>query len=140
VEFFTSSWVVESWNLSSMSLLLSLFLKSIGENTILWFLNVRHSGTLLCGTSPQLNKCSFSSYTLKAKYVELVGKEKGYNSSHVYCQAKGWSRKSSENFLNDFEKGFLNGMMEGEKMKSHKKGSLKLKCFVPLKILTSPFI
>jgi hypothetical protein len=54
--------------------------------------------------------------------VELMGKEKGYNSSHVYCQAKGWSKKcqshvycqtkgwskkSQENFLNDFEKGFL---------------------------------
>jgi hypothetical protein len=35
VKFFTSSWAVERWNLSSMSLLLSLFLKSIGENMIL---------------------------------------------------------------------------------------------------------
>jgi hypothetical protein len=33
-------------------------------------------------------------YPLKAKYVELMVKEKGYNSSHVYCQAKGWSKKS----------------------------------------------
>jgi hypothetical protein len=49
VEFFTSSWAVERWNLSSVSLLLSLFLKSIRENMItmiLWFLNIRHSGTL----------------------------------------------------------------------------------------------
>jgi hypothetical protein len=49
VEFFTSSWAVERWNLSSISLLLSLFLKSIGENMIimiLWFLNIRHLGTL----------------------------------------------------------------------------------------------
>jgi hypothetical protein len=41
--------VVERWNLSSVSLQLSLFLKSIGENMIamiLWFLNIRHSGTL----------------------------------------------------------------------------------------------
>jgi hypothetical protein len=29
-----------------VSLLLSLFLKSIGENMILWLLNIRHSGTL----------------------------------------------------------------------------------------------
>jgi hypothetical protein len=29
-------------------------------------------------------------------------------------------------------------MMEGEKIKSHQKGFLKLKCFSPLKILTSP--
>jgi hypothetical protein len=31
-----------------------------------------------------------------------MGKEKEYNSSHVYCQAKGWFKKSKENFLNDF--------------------------------------
>jgi hypothetical protein len=29
-------------------------------------------------------------------------------------------------------------MMEGEKIESHEKGFLKLKCFSPLKILTSP--
>jgi hypothetical protein len=38
------------------------------------------------------------------------------------------------------EKDFWNGMMEGEKMKSHQKEFLKLKCFFPLKILTSLFI
>jgi hypothetical protein len=31
-------------------------------------------------------------------------------------------------------------MMEGEKMESHQKVFLKLKCFSPIKILTSPFI
>jgi hypothetical protein len=36
----------------------------------------------------------FSSYPLKAKYVELMGKDKGYSSSHVYCQVKGWSKRS----------------------------------------------
>jgi hypothetical protein len=49
VEFFTLFWVVERWNLSSVSLLLSLFLKSIEENNItmiLWFLNIRQSCTL----------------------------------------------------------------------------------------------
>jgi hypothetical protein len=70
--------------------------------------------------------------------VELMGKEKGYNSSHAYCQAKGWSKKSQEKFLNDFAKGFRNGMMEGEKMRSHQKGFLELKCLSPLKMLTSP--
>jgi hypothetical protein len=39
----------------------------------------------------------FSSYPLKAKYVELMGKDKGYNSSHAYYQVKGWSKKSYEN-------------------------------------------
>jgi hypothetical protein len=49
VEFFTLSWAVERWNLLSVSLLLSLFLKSIRKNMIamiLWFLNIRHSDTL----------------------------------------------------------------------------------------------
>jgi hypothetical protein len=49
VEFFTSSLAVERWNLSFVSLLPSLFLKSIRENMItmiLWFLNSRHSHTL----------------------------------------------------------------------------------------------
>jgi hypothetical protein len=70
----------------------------------------------------------FSSYPLKAKYVKLMGKDKGYNSSHVYCQVKGWSKKSYETFLNDFGKIFENGMMEGKKMDSRKK-ILKLRCF-----------
>jgi hypothetical protein len=70
--------------------------------------------------------------------VELMGNEKGYNSSHVCCQAKRWSKKSQENFINDFGKGFLNGMMEGAKIRSHRKGFLKLKCLSPLKMLTSP--
>jgi hypothetical protein len=43
-----------------------------------------------------------------------------------------------ENFLNDFGKGFLIGMMEGEKIGSHRKWFLKLKCLYPLKMLTSP--
>jgi hypothetical protein len=45
----TLSWAVERWNLSSVSLLLSLFFKSIGENMItmiLWFLSISHSNTL----------------------------------------------------------------------------------------------
>jgi hypothetical protein len=43
-------------------------------------------------------------------------------------------------FSQRFGKGFQNGMMEGEKMESYKKEFLKLNCFSPLKILTSPFI
>jgi hypothetical protein len=49
VEFFTLSLTVERWNLSFVSLLLSLILKSVGENMIvmiLWFLNIGHSDTL----------------------------------------------------------------------------------------------
>jgi hypothetical protein len=80
----------------------------------------------------------FSSYPLKAKYVELMGQDKGYNSSHAYCQVKAWSKKSYETFSNNFGKSFENGMMEGEKMDSRKK-ILKLKYFSPIKILTSLF-
>jgi hypothetical protein len=58
---------------------------------------------------------SFSSYPLKAKYVELMGKDKGYNSSHAYCQVKGRSKKSYETFSSDFGKCFENRMMEGRK-------------------------
>jgi hypothetical protein len=61
---------------------------------------------LVCGSSPRLNKCSFSSYPLNAKYMELMGKEEEYNTSYIYYQAKRWSKKSEENFLNDFGKGF----------------------------------
>jgi hypothetical protein len=143
VDFFTLSWAVERWNLSSVSLLLSLFLKSIGENMvtkIICFLNLMHSGTLsgVCFRTSSQQIFLFSSYPLEDKYVEHVGKNKGYNSSHAYCQVKGWSKNSYETFSNDFGKCFENGMMEREKMDSHKK-ILKLRCFSSLKILTSPF-
>jgi hypothetical protein len=62
----------------------------------------------------------FSSYPLKAKYVELMGQDKGYNSSHVYCQVKRWSKKCCKILSNDFGKSFWNGMMEGKKMGSYK--------------------
>jgi hypothetical protein len=140
VEFFTLSWAVERWNLSSVSLLLSLLFKLIRENMvikIIWFLNLRHSFWYVFSHLGSTD-ISFSSYPLKAKYVELMGKHKGYNSSHVYCQVKGWSKKSCKIFSNDFGKGFWNGMMEGEKMDS-RKNILMLKYFSPLKILTSPF-
>jgi hypothetical protein len=42
-----------------------------------------------------------------------MGKDKGYNSSYVYCQVKGWSKMTYETFSNDFGKGFENGMMGG---------------------------
>jgi hypothetical protein len=32
------------------------------------------------------------------KYVELMDKENEYNSSHVYCQAKGWCKKAKKTF------------------------------------------
>jgi hypothetical protein len=38
--------------------------------------------------------------------VELMGKEKGYNSSHVYCQAKGWSKRARKTFSMILERVF----------------------------------
>jgi hypothetical protein len=75
---------------------------------ILWFLDLRHSCSLfgLCFLTSAQQIFFFSSYPRKAKYVELMGKDKGYNSSHVYCQVKGWSKNSCEIFSNDFGKDF----------------------------------
>jgi hypothetical protein len=36
----------------------------------------------------------FPFYLLKAKYVELMGQNKGYNSSHAYCQVKGCLKRA----------------------------------------------
>jgi hypothetical protein len=59
-------------------------LKSIRENMILWFLNIRHSGTLFglwfLTSAQQLKSC--------------------------ILPAKGWSKKSYENFLNDLKNVF----------------------------------
>jgi hypothetical protein len=55
-----------------------------------------------------------------------------------FAKLKDGPKRVKKNFLNDFGKGFWNGMMDGEKMESHQKGFLMLKCFSPLKILTSP--
>jgi hypothetical protein len=110
VKFFILSWVVERWNLSSVSLLLSRFLKSIGQNMILQYYGFSTLGTralfLVCGSSPRFNRCSFSSYHLKAKYVELIGKGEEYNSSYVYYQAKGWSKRVNKIFSMILEKVF----------------------------------
>jgi hypothetical protein len=96
VEIFTLSWAVERWNLSSVSLLLSLFF-FLNQSERIWYYGSSTLGTralfLVCGSSPQLNKWSFSSYPLKAKYCELMGKGKGYNPCYIYCQAKRWSKK-----------------------------------------------
>ncbi len=69
-----------------------------------------------------------------------MGKGKGYNSSYAYCQIKGWSKKSYENFLNDFRKSFENGMMEGEKMESHQKGIFEVEVFFSSQNINFPFI
>jgi hypothetical protein len=70
---------------------LTLFLKSIGENMvtmIIWFLNLRNSCTLF-------DVCFLTSAQhIFIFHPTLMGKGKGYNSSHAYCQVKGWFKKS----------------------------------------------
>jgi hypothetical protein len=94
MELFTLSWMVERWNLSSVSLLLSLFLKSIGENMIASI----QALFLVCGSSPRLNKCFFSSYPLKAKYVELMGKKKGTTQVMYIAKLKDCPKRVKKNF------------------------------------------
>jgi hypothetical protein len=81
----------------------------------------------------------FSSYPLKAKYVELIGKDKGYNSSQAYCKVKGWSKKIYETFPNDLEKGFESGMMEERKMDSYKK-DFEIEIFFSSQNIDFPFL
>jgi hypothetical protein len=38
--------------------------------------------------------------------VELMGKEKGYSSSHVYCQAKDGPKRVKKTFLKILERVF----------------------------------
>jgi hypothetical protein len=86
VEFFTLSWVVERWNLSSTSLLLSLFFKI----------------------------------------------------SHVYCQAKGLSKKRNEVFLNDLKTVFEMVWWRGRKL-NHIKRVFEVEVFSSAQNIDFPF-
>jgi hypothetical protein len=66
-------------------------------------------------------------------------KTKGTIQVMYIAKLKDGPKRAKKTFSMILER-FLNGMIEGDKMESHQKGSLKLKCFSPLKILTSPFI
>jgi hypothetical protein len=61
---------------------------------------------LVCGSSTRLDKCSFSSYPLKAKYVELMGNEKGYNSSYVFAKLKDGPKRVKKTFSMILERVF----------------------------------
>jgi hypothetical protein len=66
-------------------------------------------------------------------------KTKGTIQVMYIAKLKDGPKRAKKTFSMILER-FLNGMIEGDKMESHQKGSLKSKCFSPLKILTSPFI
>ena len=108
------SWAVKRWNLSSESLLLSLFLKSTRReynNGFIWFLSIRLSGTLVFYflTSAQVFLFLLPS---KGWYVGLIWWGEECNSCYAYCQVKGWYQKSARNFQNDW-KGLNNKWWRG---------------------------
>jgi hypothetical protein len=48
---------------------------------------------------PHLGSSNVPSHpTLRLKYVELMGKVKGYNSNHVYCQLKDGPKRVKKIF------------------------------------------
>jgi hypothetical protein len=97
VEFFTLSWVVERWNLSSVSLLLSLFLKSLGENMtamILWFL--LHLSSAIVPSHPTLYRLNMWSSWLRRKGT----------TQFMYIAKLKDGPKRVKKILNDFGKGF----------------------------------
>jgi hypothetical protein len=67
---------------------------------------------------------------------------KRMGTTHVMyiAKLKDGPKRAKKTFSMILEMIFSNGTMEGEKIESRQKESLKLKCFYPLKILTSPFI
>jgi hypothetical protein len=67
-------------------------------------------------------------------------KRKGTTQVMYIAKLKDGPKRVKKTFSMILEMVFENGMMEGEKMESHQKGFLRLNCFSPLKILTSPFI
>jgi hypothetical protein len=74
---------------------------------ILCFLNIRHSTLfLVCGSSPQLDKYSFSFYPLKAKYVELMGKEKCTTQVMYIAKLKDDLERVKKTFLMILERVF----------------------------------
>jgi hypothetical protein len=64
--------------------------------------------------------------------VELMGKDKGYNSSHVYCQAKGWSKKEIRKLSQWFWKGFLKWYDGGGENGITSKRIFEVEVFCPL--------
>jgi hypothetical protein len=67
-----------------------------------------------------------------------MGKEKGYNSNHVYYQAKWWSKKSYKNFLNDLEKVFKIVWWRGRKW-NHIKRVFEVDVFSSSQNIDFPF-
>jgi hypothetical protein len=72
---------------------------------------------LVCGSSPWLNKCGFSSYPLKAKYVSSWVKEKGITQVTYITKLKDGTKRVKEIF--SFWKEFLKCYDGGRRKWNH---------------------
>jgi hypothetical protein len=79
-----------------------------------------------------------SSYPLKAKYVELMGKEKGTTQVMYIVMLKDGPKRVKKIFSTILEGVFEMVRWRWRKWNHIKKKILKLKCFSPRRILTSP--
>jgi hypothetical protein len=82
-----------------------------------WYV-VPHLGSTIVLSHPTLYRLNIWSSWVSRK---------GTTQVMYIAKLKDGPKRVKKNFLNDFGKGFWNGMMEGEKMRSHRKGFLKLK-------------
>jgi hypothetical protein len=87
---------------------------------MLWFLNIRHSDTLFGMWFLTLAQQLFLLILPSIGWI-CRAHRKRYNSSHVYCQAKGLSKKSYKNFLNDLKKVFKMVWWRGRKWNNIKR-------------------
>jgi hypothetical protein len=61
---------------------------------------------LVCGSSPRLDKYSVSSNPLKAKYVELMGKEKDTTQVMYIAKIKDGTKRVKKTFSMILERDF----------------------------------
>jgi hypothetical protein len=71
--------------------------------------------------------------------VELMGKEKGYKSSHVYCQAKAWFKKELRKLSQWFGKEFLKWYDGGGENGITSKRIFEVEVFFPSQNIDFPF-
>jgi hypothetical protein len=113
-------------------------LKLIGENMIaiiLWFLKIRHSGTLFgCGSSPRLSNCSLYRLNIWSSWV----RRKGTTQVMYIAKLKIGPKRVKKIFSMILEMVFEMVRWRGRKWNHIGKDFLKLKYLSPLKMLTSP--
>jgi hypothetical protein len=135
---FTLSWAVERWNLSSVPLLLSLFLKSIGENLvtkIIWFLNVRHSSTLF-GVCFLTSTQQMLPSVLPSNLLPTLG-----TTQVMYiAKLKDGPKRAKKTFLMILERVFKMVWWKGRKWNHIKKDIFEIEVFFSSQNIVFPFI